>query len=46
MRRLAGALVGMILTYLAGPLEAIFGGGVWRIVGLVVWGLVTEHRQP
>jgi hopene-associated glycosyltransferase HpnB len=35
--RLAGALVGMALTYLAPPLFAIFGEGLAQIFGLVAW---------
>ncbi len=35
--RLAGALVGMVLTYLVPPLLTLFADGAPRVLGLVVW---------
>ena len=35
--RLAGTLLGMVLTYLAPPLLTIFADGTPRILGLVAW---------
>jgi hopene-associated glycosyltransferase HpnB len=43
---LAGALAGMVLTYLAAPFEAIFAGGPWRFVGLAGWALMALSFQP
>ena len=43
---LTGALVGMILTYLAAPLEAVFAPGPWRWVGLATWALMALSFQP
>ena len=43
---LAGTLVGMVLTYLAAPLLAVFGHGMVRWAGLVAWGLMAVAFQP
>ena len=34
---LAGTVVGMLLTYLAPPLFALFGSGPARVIGIVTW---------
>ena len=43
---LAGTLVGMVLTYLAAPLVAVFAPGPWWLAGLVAWGLMTLSFAP
>jgi hypothetical protein len=43
---LACAVVGMALTYLAGPLFALFGGGLARWLGIAIWGLMALSFQP
>ncbi|MBV9509319.1 MAG: glycosyltransferase [Caulobacteraceae bacterium] len=43
---LAGALAGMVLTYLAPPLLAIFGPGWARGLGLAAWLLMAISFQP
>jgi hopene-associated glycosyltransferase HpnB len=43
---LAGTLAGMGLTYLAAPLVAVLGPGVWRLAGLFAWALMTASFLP
>jgi hopene-associated glycosyltransferase HpnB len=43
---LAGTAAGMVLTYLAPPLLAIFGSGTARILGLASWVLMFIAYQP
>ena len=43
---LAGTLAGMILTYLAPPLLALFGHGPARIAGAAAWLLMAISFQP
>jgi hopene-associated glycosyltransferase HpnB len=43
---LAGTVAGMVLTYLAPPLLAIFGSGTAQILGLVTWVLMFIAYQP
>ncbi len=43
---LAGVLAGMVLTYLAPPLLALFGSGSARIMGLAAWLLMGLALQP
>jgi hopene-associated glycosyltransferase HpnB len=43
---LAGTVVGMLLTYLAPPLLAIFGTGAARILGGATWLLMAIAFQP
>lgn len=44
--RLAGALVGMLLTYAAPPLLAIFASGMPRVLGLAAWIGMALAFQP
>jgi hopene-associated glycosyltransferase HpnB len=44
--RLIAATLGMALTFLAGPLLAIFGSGKPAIIGLIAWGAMTVALQP
>jgi hypothetical protein len=43
---LMGTTAGMLLTYLAPPLLAIFGSGTARILGVVTWLLMAIAFQP
>jgi hopene-associated glycosyltransferase HpnB len=43
---LAGVTLGLALTFLAGPLLALFGDGIARILGLLTWGLMAVSFQP
>ena len=43
---LAGVTLGMALTFLAGPLLALFGDGIARILGVLTWGLMAVSFQP
>jgi hopene-associated glycosyltransferase HpnB len=43
---LAGVTVGMALTFLAGPLLALFGDGTARILGVLTWALMAISFQP
>jgi hopene-associated glycosyltransferase HpnB len=43
---LAGTVAGMVVTYLAPPLLAIFGSGTAQILGLVGWVLMFIAYQP
>jgi hopene-associated glycosyltransferase HpnB len=43
---LAGALAGMVLTYLAPPLAAVFAPGPWRLAGLAAWALMAISFWP
>ena len=43
---LAGTLAGMVLTYLAAPLVAIFEPTPWRFAGLAAWALMTLSFVP
>ena len=43
---LAGATLGMALTFLAGPLLGLFGHGTARILGLLTWILIAVSFQP
>lgn len=44
--KLAGALLGMIVVYLAPPLLAIFGAPPAREIGLVAWMLMAQAYMP
>ncbi len=43
---LAGVTLGMALTFLAGPVLALFGDGTARILGLLTWALMAVSFQP
>jgi hopene-associated glycosyltransferase HpnB len=43
---LAGTVLGMILTYLAPPLAAVFGSGALRLLGLATWLMMAVSFQP
>ena len=43
---LAGCLVGLVLTYLAPPLIAIFAPGMLKLAGLAAWALMALSFQP
>jgi hopene-associated glycosyltransferase HpnB len=43
---LAGSLVGLVLTYLAPPLIAIFAPGMLKLAGLAAWALMALSFQP
>ena len=43
---LAGVTLGMALTFLAGPLLALFGDGTAGILGLLTWALIAMSFQP
>jgi len=43
---LAGAAVGMVLTYLVPPFLAIFGSGAARYLGLAAWLMMAVAFQP
>jgi hopene-associated glycosyltransferase HpnB len=43
---LAGTVLGMLLTYIAPPLFALFGSGPARIIGLVTWLIMTVAFIP
>jgi hopene-associated glycosyltransferase HpnB len=43
---LAGTTLGMLVTYLAGPLLALFGHGPAQLIGIAVWALMTLSFQP
>ena len=43
---LAGVTLGMALTFLAGPLLALFGDGLARICGVLTWALMALAFQP
>src|SRR5262249_38038153 len=43
---LAGVTLGMALTFLAGPLLALFGHGTARILGILAWILMAISFQP
>jgi hopene-associated glycosyltransferase HpnB len=43
---LAGALLGLVLTYLAAPVVAIVAPGVWRWAGVGAWALIALSFQP
>ena len=43
---LLGATLGMALTFLAGPLLALFGSGIAQIMGAVAWALMALSFQP
>jgi hopene-associated glycosyltransferase HpnB len=43
---LAGTLIGMVLTYLAAPLLALFGHGLARDAGALAWLLMAISFQP
>jgi hopene-associated glycosyltransferase HpnB len=44
--RLSAATLGMALTFLLGPLLAIFGGGMAALLGLTAWGAMAAALQP
>jgi hopene-associated glycosyltransferase HpnB len=44
--RLAGAVAGMALTYLAPPLVALFGHGWAQAMGAAAWGLMSLSFLP
>lgn len=44
--RLVAATLGMALTFLAGPLLAIFGAGPAALLGAATWGLMAVAYQP
>jgi hopene-associated glycosyltransferase HpnB len=43
---LAGTVIGLIFTYLAGPYLAVFGDGMARLAGLAVWLMMAGAFQP
>jgi hopene-associated glycosyltransferase HpnB len=43
---LAGAVTGMVVTYLAAPLLAVFASGVPEAIGLAVWLMMALSFQP
>ena len=43
---LAGTLMGMIVTYIAPPADALFGHGLERELGLAAWLLMALSFQP
>jgi hopene-associated glycosyltransferase HpnB len=43
---LAGAVAGMVVTYLAAPLVAIFAPNPWRWAGVAAWLLMALSFQP
>ena len=43
---LGGTVVGMALVYLAGPLLAVFGSGLARLLGALSWAAMTLAFQP
>jgi hopene-associated glycosyltransferase HpnB len=43
---LAGAILGMVATYLAAPAIALFVAGPARFAGLAAWGLMALSFQP
>jgi hopene-associated glycosyltransferase HpnB len=43
---LAGTVLGMVLTYLAPPLAAVFGSGALRLLGLATWLMMAVSFQP
>jgi len=43
---LLGTVAGMVLTYLAPPLLAVFGSGAARVLGLLTWLLMAVAFQP
>ena len=45
-RRLAGAVAGMGLTYLAPPLLAIFARGVPQLIGALAWAMMAVAFAP
>jgi hopene-associated glycosyltransferase HpnB len=45
-RILVGAVLGMVLTYVAAPVVAIIVPGVWRWAGVGAWALMALSFQP
>lgn len=43
---LAGAVAGMVLTYLAAPLLALFASGVPQLLGVAAWAMMAISFQP
>ena len=43
---LIGAVLGMVVTYLAAPLIAIFAPNPWRWAGVAAWALMALSFQP
>jgi len=43
---LAGSLAGLVLTYLAPPLIAVFAPGLLKLAGLAAWTLMAISFQP
>ncbi len=43
---LAGTVIGMLLTYLAPPLFALFGSGPARVIGIVAWLIMAIAFVP
>jgi hopene-associated glycosyltransferase HpnB len=43
---LAAAVLGMVVTYLAAPLIAIFAPNPWRWAGVAAWALMALSFQP
>jgi hopene-associated glycosyltransferase HpnB len=43
---LAGTVAGMLLTYLAPPLLALFASGAAQVIGIVAWALMTVAFIP
>jgi hopene-associated glycosyltransferase HpnB len=43
---LAGTVAGMLLTYLAPPLLALFASGAAQVIGIVAWALMTVAFMP
>lgn len=44
--RLAGAVAGLALVYLAPPFVALFGSGLARWAGLLTWAIMAATFQP
>ena len=44
--RLAGAVLGMAVTYLAPPLLALFADGIAQVLGAVAWALMVVSYLP
>ena len=43
---LLGAIIGLVLVFLAGPALALFGEGMARLAGLATWALMAIAYQP
>ena len=43
---LLGTVLGMVLTYLVGPLLGLLGAGVTQLIGVLVWLMMALSFQP